>query len=126
MTGETVVASKSLKRTLLIPTLLLCVFLSGTVAYFVIVAFVDLSASFKVSIGTVSVLPIIAWALGTIMGVIMSALTIRFKHKPLLISGIALYAIGALGFFLAQNFATVILVHFPRALACPEIVNVYV
>ena len=113
MNNETAQANKSPKQALLIPTLLLCVFLSGTVAYFVIVAFVDLSTSFKVPIGTVSVLPIIAWALGIIMGVIMSALVIRFDHKSLLLSGIALYAIGALGFFFAQNFATVVLVHFP-------------
>ena len=74
MSNETAQADKSPKRALLVPTLLLCVFLSGTVAYFVIVAFLDLSTSFKVPIGTVSVLPIIAWALGIIMGVIMSAL----------------------------------------------------
>ena len=108
--NRTLEADRSFRRVLLLPTLLLCVFLSYTFSVFITTLLVDIAPAFKVSIGTISLLGIIGNGMGIIMGLAMSAITIRFKHKSLLLLGIALYAVGDLGFFFAQNFAEAIAV----------------
>jgi hypothetical protein len=71
--------------------------------------FVDVPESLKVSIGTASQLSLAVNLMGLIMGFAMSTLALKYKHKSLLLLGMAIYGIGALGFFFAPNFATVLL-----------------
>lgn len=100
------------RRVLLLPTLLLCVSLTYTFPVFASTLLVDLAPNFKVSIGTASLLETIVFGMIIIMGLTMSAMTLRFKHKSLLLFGITIYSVGALGFFLAKDFAAAILFSF--------------
>jgi predicted MFS family arabinose efflux permease len=100
---------KNFKTLLLLPALLLGMSLAFTVNVFFSTLLVDIAASFKVSIGTASQLGLISSIIGLIMGFAMFSLSIKFQHKSLFLFGIAIFGIGTLGFFLAQNFATLLL-----------------
>lgn len=100
---------KNFKTLLLLPALLLGMSLAFTVNVFFSTLLVDMAASFKVSIGTASQLGLISSIIGLIMGFAMFSLSIKFQHKSLFLFGIAIFGIGTLGFFLAQNFATLLL-----------------
>ncbi len=103
---------KKPKDVLLLPSLLLGCFLASTITVFSSTLLVDIADSFNVSIGLASQLALISSLTGLVMGFAMGALTIKFKHKTLFLSGILLFAAGTLGFFLAQNFVTVLLSQF--------------
>ncbi|MGE5574723.1 MAG: MFS transporter, partial [Ignavibacteria bacterium] len=89
------------------PTLILCTFVGFTITVFVSTLLVDLAESFKVSIGTASELVLISSLTGLVVGLAMSAISIRFKHRSLYLVGVLLFAIGTFGFFLAQRFAEI-------------------
>jgi predicted MFS family arabinose efflux permease len=100
---------KNFKTLLLLPALLLGMSLAFTVNVFFSTLLVDIAASFKVSIGTASQLGLVSSIIGLIMGFAMFSLSIKFQHKSLFLFGIAIFGAGTLGFFLAQNFATLLL-----------------
>jgi len=99
-------------RTLLLPTLVLCTFVGFTITVFVSTLLVDLAESFKVSIGTASELVLISSLTGLTVGVVMSALSIKFKHRPLFLIGMSVFTIGTFGFFLAQTFIELVFSQF--------------
>jgi len=105
----------------LLPALLLCVFLVYAGTAFTSTLYVDIAASFKVSIGTATMLSLTSAALGLVMGLVLSIVSLKFNHKKLFISGIALCATGTLIFFLAQNFDTAILAYFFLGIGAPLI-----
>jgi DHA1 family inner membrane transport protein len=100
---------KSLRGRLLLPALILGMFLIFTVVVLFSTLLVDIASSLKVSIGTASLLALVSSIIGLIMGLAMSALTIRFKLKSLFLLGVALYGVGALVLFFAPDFATALL-----------------
>ncbi len=106
MDGKTTEPLKSFRRTLFLPLLLLCFFLIWSISYFVSTLLINVSASFNVPIGTASQFLTIATITGLIVGLAMSALAIRYKHRSLFIFGVALYPILALIWSFAPNFAT--------------------
>ena len=93
-----------LKSNLLLPTLLWTMFLTFTIIVFLSTLLVDIAPSFHVSIGTASAMMLVASIMGLITGLIMSALTIRFEHKYLLLIGIVFFVVGVLGLFFAPTF----------------------
>ncbi len=99
-------------RTLLLPTLVLCTFVGFTITAFLSTLLVDLAESFNVSIGTASELVLISSLTGLIVGVVMSAISIKFKHRSLFLIGISVFAIGTFGFFLAQTFVILVFSQF--------------
>jgi predicted MFS family arabinose efflux permease len=109
MKDEVSMADKSFKRTLLLPTLLLCVFLNYSVGFSLSTLLVNVASSFNVPIGSASQLFTVVYLVGLVMGVVMSALAISFKQKALFLFGIALYVVGVLVWFFAPNFATALL-----------------
>ena len=105
-------AAKSFRRTLLVPILLLCTFLATSIPFFTGTLLVDIATTFKVSIGTASQLSVISNLMGIVMGLAMSSISIKIKHKSLLLLGNAFFAAGTLIYFFAQNFVTVMVVSF--------------
>lgn len=100
---------KSLKGHLLLPTLILASFLGFTGIVLLSTLLVDIASSLKVPIGTASQLAAVSSFLFLIIGFVMSALSIRFKHKSLFLFSVAIIGVGALVFFLASDFATALL-----------------
>src|SRR3990172_11808978 len=104
--------ANKLIRALLLPTLILCTFAGFTITAFLSTLLVDLAESFKVSIGTASELVLIGSLTGLIVGVAMSAISIKFKHRSLFLVGISVFSIGTFGFFLAQSFVILVFSQF--------------
>jgi predicted MFS family arabinose efflux permease len=104
--------AKDFRRTLLVPILLLCTFLATSIPFFIGTLLVDVATTFKVSIGTASQLSVITNLMGIITGLAVSSISIKIKHKSLLLMGNAFFAAGTLIYFFAQNFVTVMMVSF--------------
>jgi DHA1 family inner membrane transport protein len=100
---------RSPKGRLLLPALVLSMFLTTTTVVLVSTLLVNIASSLKVSIGTAIQIATAAALTILIMGFVMGVLTIRFKHKSLFLFGVAIYGVGALVFFFAQDFATAVL-----------------
>ena len=99
----------SLKKRLFLPVVFLSVFLTWTFTVSFSTVLLDIAKSFDVSIGTASQAITVARFAGLIMGLAMGFLTLRFNHKTLFISGVALYGLSILGTFLSPNFTTLII-----------------
>lgn len=100
---------KGLKGRLLLPILLLGIFLASSGRAFSNTLLVDIASSFKVSIGTASQLGSVVNFMGLVMGFVMGALTLRFRHKLLFLLGAVFYGLGILGLSFAPNFSTALL-----------------
>jgi DHA1 family purine base/nucleoside efflux pump-like MFS transporter len=101
---------KSLRRQLLLPTLMFSTFLATCGLVLVSTLLPDVAQSFQVSIGTASQMNLIVSLVGLALGLAMGALTIRFNHKLLFLSGVAFLSVGVLGLFFSPNFAAALLV----------------
>lgn len=112
MTGLFFQNKRGVSTNLVLLTLLIGAFLAFTAIVFVSTLLVDIAHTFEVTIGTFSQLSIIYQFIGLGLGLAMGALAIRFRHKSLYVFGTAMYAIGALLFYLAPNFATVLFAYF--------------
>jgi predicted MFS family arabinose efflux permease len=99
-------------RVLLLPTLVLCTFVGFTITAFLSTLLVDVALSFEVSIGTASELFLISSLTGLIVGLAMSAISIKFKHRSLFLIGISVFVVGTFCFFLAQSFAMLVFSQF--------------
>jgi DHA1 family inner membrane transport protein len=99
---------KGFKLTFLVPILVLSNFLLFTISVLISTLLVDFSSTFDVSIGTASQGSLSATLTGLVMGFVVSAISVKFNHKSLLLAGITLYAVGALVLFFAPNFAIAI------------------
>ncbi len=113
--------SNGFRKQLLFPILVLGVFLVFAGTAFTSTLYVDIAASFNVSIGTATTLSLISASLGLIMGLVISAISLRFKHKHIFVSGATISAVGILVLFFAQNFATAMLSYFLTGLGAPMI-----
>ncbi len=103
-------AGKRLKKSLLLPTLVLSYFMIVSFGVFSSILLVDIARTFHVSIGTASQTALLGHLVGFALGLAMGALTLRFKHKSLFLSGIVFYAVGILGVYFSPNFASFLIV----------------
>ncbi|MGA3289881.1 MAG: MFS transporter [Candidatus Bathyarchaeia archaeon] len=97
---------KNLKNQLFVPALLLGMFLTFTFTVFFSNAMVNVASSLKVTVGTASQILTISSFVGLIVGFVMGFLTVRFKQKSLFLLGVALFGVGAIGWFFATDFAS--------------------
>ncbi len=100
--------AKSLKLPLFVTALFLANLSIYTTSYFQNIVLKDVAKTFNVSVGTMSQLSTVSYLTGIMIGLALGFLAVRFKHKFLLVLGIACYAIGTLIYFLASNFSTVL------------------
>jgi len=100
---------RSLRSRLFLPFLMLASFLIISFATFFSTDLVDVARTLKVGVGTASQILTVGSFLALIMGVAMSFLAVRFKHKSLFLLGLAFFAFGILGCFFAPNFAFMLL-----------------
>lgn len=119
MSTEMPRVAKGFRERLLLPILLLSVFLIYSVRAFASTLQVDIASSLKISIGTTGQIGTVTNFTGLIMGFVMGALSIKFRHKTLFLIGVAFYGVGMLGFSLAQNISTRCWFKFPLGWALP-------
>ena len=99
---------KSFKLPLFVTALFLANLSIYTTSYFQNIVLKDVAKTFNVSVGTMSQLSTVSYLTGIIIGLVLGFLAVRFKHKSLLLLGIASYGVGTLIYFFAPNFATVL------------------
>jgi MFS transporter, DHA1 family, inner membrane transport protein len=105
-------SNRRFKGRLVLVALLVGMFLTVTVTVFVSVFLVDIAKTFGVTIGTVSLFGLISQFVALFMGIALSALALRFKHKSLYLFGAAMYGAGVLLYFFAPDLVTLLLAIF--------------
>jgi predicted MFS family arabinose efflux permease len=64
---------------------------------------IDIADTFSAHIGTVSTIRTYSSGIGVLAAVLMGAFSVRYKHKTLLLSGLSLLSISAIGCFIAPT-----------------------
>ena len=108
MSDQDTKIGKNFKLPLFVAALFLANLSIYTTNYFQNIVLLDVSKTFKVTVGTMSQLSTVSYLMGIIIGLVMGFLAVRFKHKSLLLLGIASYGVGTLVYYFAPNFATVL------------------
>ncbi len=109
MDSEVSHVDKSFKSRWVLLVLLLTSFLATSGISFFGTLLPDIASSFGVSIGTASTIGLVVNFVGLTVGLLMGALTIRFKHKSLFLLGIAMLMVAELGMFFSQSFSIMLL-----------------
>jgi predicted MFS family arabinose efflux permease len=90
---------------LVLPTLFLINFVSGTPSIVFGLLLIEIGQSFGSPVGITGQISMVSSILGIISAIIVGALSIRFNHKSLIIFGFALYLILAIGCSFSVNFS---------------------
>ena len=69
---------------------------------------IDIGNTFNTSVGVTGQINTLYSIAAVVFAIMMGALSIRFRHNLLLLTGLIFNTISALGFFLAQDFTTMI------------------
>ena len=102
-------SSKHSAARLFLPVRVLAVvatYVSATVFQLVLL---DIASSLNTTAGTASQIPAISRLVGVAVGLVISFLSIKFNHKSLLIFGLGLSAVGAVGNSFAPNVFSMII-----------------
>lgn len=72
---------------------------------------IEIGDTFGVSVGVAGQIRTASSILGIIFALLMGALSVRFNHKSLLLTGLLIYSISALGCSFAPNFNVMLIVY---------------
>jgi len=103
MNDTTADSEKGFKKRLFLPVLALAVFSTVVIDIVLPLLLTDIAKSFQVTVGTASTIASFSSIIGVIIGLFMALLSVRFKHKYLLLIGVLCICISALGSFLAPS-----------------------
>jgi len=98
------VEEKHSPEKLVLPSLVVSNFAASLPAIIVGLLLVDIGLAFGYPVGVVGQIRTSAMVLGVIIALLMGILSVRFKHKSLLMMGLLLKSIAALGCGLAPSF----------------------
>jgi len=90
---------------LVLPSLVLSISATQPSVFIAMLLLIDIGLSFNTPVGITGQITTSAYVLGVVMAILMSVLSVRFKHKSLLVAGLALYSVSALGCFSAFSFS---------------------
>ncbi|MEE8569901.1 MAG: MFS transporter [Candidatus Bathyarchaeia archaeon] len=91
------------KTKLLISSLMLSNFVSGFPHLITSLLLIEISFSFEVSVGVTAQVKTVAFIVSVIMGLLMGGLSVKFRHKSLLVMGLVFLCVSAVGCFLAPS-----------------------
>ncbi len=91
-------------RRLLLPSLAISNFATGPLGVLVTLLLIDIALTFEVSVGIMGQMSTVSYIVAVIFGLLMGILSVRFRHKSLLLVGLLFVAISALGCFFASNY----------------------
>ena len=96
---------KRAPRRLVLPSLVLSSFATQPSILIAGLLLIDIGLSFNTPVGITGQITTSASILGVVVAVLMSVLSVRFRHKSLLVAGLAFFSISALGCFSAFSFS---------------------
>lgn len=95
---------KSSSGGLFLPSLAISNFATGPLGVLVTLLLIDIALTFEVSLGVMGQINTLSSAVSVIFALFMGVLSVRFRHKSLLIIGLLCVGVSALGCYLASNF----------------------
>lgn len=97
-------ARKNPQSRMILPTLALSRFVSGTPGIIFGLLMIEIGQTFKSAVGITGQISTASSILGIISAIVMGAISVRFNHKSLLMNGIVMFLISAIGCSFANNF----------------------
>jgi predicted MFS family arabinose efflux permease len=94
---------------LFLPSLAISNFATGPLGVLVSLLLMDIALTFEVSVGIMGQMSTVSYVVAVIFGLFMGILSVRFRHKSLLMVGLLFVTISALGCFFASNFELMLL-----------------
>ena len=99
---------KAFHERLFLPSLVACSFASSPIMILTALLLIDIGNTFNTSVGVTGQINTSYSIAAFTFALLMGALSIRFKHKSLLLIGLLLTGISALGCFLASDFVAML------------------
>jgi len=96
------------RNSLFLPSLVVSNFAAGPITILIALLLVDMSKTFSTSVSVMGQINTSYSIAAFVFALLMGALSIRFNHKSLLVSGLLLIGVSALGCFLAPDFITIL------------------
>jgi len=104
MDGSSPKKEKGSMRKLFLPSLAMSNFATGPLGVLIGLLLIDIALTFEVSVGVAGQINTISYIVSVIFALLMGILSVRFKHKSLLIIGLLCVSGSGLGCFLASSF----------------------
>ncbi len=98
------------KKTLL-PTLVFCAFSVGPPAVLMSLFLYPIAAEFEVEVGIMGQVNTFSSVAAVVSALVMGFLSVRFRHKSLLMTGLLFFAVSSVGCFFSSNFAAMLLAY---------------
>jgi predicted MFS family arabinose efflux permease len=89
---------------LFLPSLAISNFAIGPLGVLVTLLLIDIALTFEVSLGVMGQIYTFSYVISVIFALFMGVLSVRFRHKSLLVTGLLCVGVSALGCFFAPNF----------------------
>jgi len=102
---------KTSPKKIFLPTLIFCMFSAGPLAVLIGLFLYPIAAEFKVEVGIMGQINTLSSVAAVVFALIMGFLSVRFKHKSLLIIGLLFFGISSVGCFLATGFSWMLLAY---------------
>jgi predicted MFS family arabinose efflux permease len=101
-------SSEASLRKLFLPSLAMASFASGPISVIAALLLIDIGNTFSISVGVAGQVNA-AYSIAALgLALLTSVLSVRFNHRSLLLFGVLLMAVSALGCFLVQDFASLL------------------
>jgi len=96
---------------LFLPSLMLSYFVIELPRLLISLLLIDIALTFSTSVGSMSQINTIGSTVAIIFAFLTAALSVKFRHKSLLLIGLSILIISALGCALASNFIFILLAY---------------
>jgi len=111
MSGDVGSESGSSSNRALLPTLVFCAFSIGPLAVLMSLFLYPIAAEFRVEVGVMGQVNTFSSVAAVVFALVMGFLSVRFRHKSLLMTGLLFFAVSSVGCFLASGFAVMLLAY---------------
>jgi len=104
MSDESPLSEKRSPGRLFLPSLTFSYFATGPIGVLTGLLLIDIGATFGCDVGVMGQITTGYYIAAVIFGLFMGVLSVRFRHKPLLMAGLVFTSVSALGCYLASDF----------------------
>jgi len=111
MSGEVVSESGSSSKSALLLTLVFCAFSIGPLSVLMSLFLYPIAAEFGVEVGVMGQVNTFSSVAAVVFALVMGFLSVRFRHKSLLMMGLLFFTLSSAGCFLASGFAAMLLAY---------------
>ncbi len=99
-----VIQERDSHGSLFLSSLAISNFATGPLGVLLTLLLIDIALTFEVSLGVMGQISTLSSVVSVIFALVMGILSVRFRHKSLLITGLLCVGVSALGCFLASSF----------------------